>query len=128
MPCQVENTKFWKKSLRSIDAISKHVHPIKKNTLKPCRLCGGKAKLFAGYISCSTEGCCEGTKGFLGINNTTREMLIKEWNERQSRTPEEDLKARVVKLESTIEHMQRRIDKMTALFGELAKVGCANFK
>jgi hypothetical protein len=123
-----KHTKLWKKSLRSIDAISKHLHPIKKNTLKPCHLCGGKAKLFAGYISCSTIGCCEGTEGFLGINHTTREMLIKEWNERQSRTPEEDLKQRVVKLERVVDHMQRCIDKITALFGELAKVGYADFK
>lgn len=121
-------TKLWQQSLRSIDAISKNVHPIKKDTLKPCHLCGGKAKLFAGYISCSTEGCCEGTEGFLGTNYTTREMLIKEWNDRQTQTPEEDLKERVVKLESTIEHMQRRIDKITALFGELSKVGYADFR
>ena len=121
-------TKLWKESLRYIDSISQHVHPIRKNTLKPCHICGGKAKLYGGYICCSKIGCCEGTEGFLGTNYTTREMLIKEWNEKQSRTPEEDLKARVVKLESTIEHMQRRIDKMTALFGELAKIGYANFK
>lgn len=121
-------TKLWKQSLRSIDSISKHVHPIKKNTLKPCRLCGGKAKLFGGYISCSTYGCGEATKVFLGTNYTTREMLIKEWNERQSRTPEEDLKERVAELERVVDRMQRRIDKITALFGELAKVGYANFK
>lgn len=120
-------TKLWKQSLRSIDSISKYVHPIKKNTLKPCHICGGKAKLFGGYIGCSTIGCCESTKGFLGIKNT-REMLIKEWNEKQSRTPEEDLKERVAELERVVDRMQRRIDKITALFGELAKVGYANFE
>ena len=65
-------TKLWKQSLRSIDAISQHVHPIKKNTLKPCHICGGKAKLYGGYIGCSKIGCCEGTKGFLGINKIGR--------------------------------------------------------
>jgi hypothetical protein len=122
-----KHTKLWKQSLRSIDSISNYVHPIKKNTLKPCHICGGKAKLYGGYICCSTIGCCEGTKGFLGVNST-REMLIKEWNDRQSRTPEEDLKERVVKLERVVDHMQRRVDKITALFGELAKVGYADFK